>query len=48
MLTTLFKVSFGAMNDQLKIHAPYKKVKKYELKFKEKPSISFGLQKSIQ
>ena len=31
----------------LKIHAPYKKVKKYKLKFKEKPWISSGIQKSI-
>ena len=35
------------MNDLLKIHAPYKKVKKYKFKFKEKPWISSGLQKSI-
>ena len=35
------------MNDLLKIHAPYKKVKKYQLKFKEKPWISSDLQKSI-
>ena len=35
------------MNDLLKIHAPYKKVKKYKLKFKEKPWISSVLQKSI-
>ena len=36
-----------SVNNLLKIHAPYKKVKKYELKFKEKPWISSGLQKSI-
>ena len=35
------------MNDLLKIHAPYKKVKKHKLKFKEKPWISSGLKKSI-
>ena len=35
------------MNDLLKIHAPYKKVKKYKLKFREKPWISSGIQKSI-
>ena len=28
---------FDSMNDLLKIHASYKKVKKYKLKFKEKP-----------
>ena len=38
---------FDPVNDLLKIHAPYKKVKKYKLKFKEKPWISSGLQKSI-
>ena len=38
---------FDSVNDLLKIHAPYKKVKKYKLKFKEKPWISSGLQKSI-
>ena len=31
----------------LKIHAPYKKVKKYKLKLKGKPWISSGIQKSI-
>ena len=35
------------MNDLLKIHGPYEKVTKYKLKFKEKPWISSGLQKSI-
>ena len=35
------------MNDLLKIHAPYKKVKKYKLKFREKPWISSVIQKSI-
>ena len=38
---------FDSANDLLKIHAPYKKVKKYKLKFKEKPWISSGIQKSI-
>ena len=38
---------FDSVNDLLKIHAPYKKVKKYKLKFKEKPWISSGIQKSI-
>ena len=38
---------FDSVNGLLKIHAPYKKVKKYKLKFKEKPCISSGLQKSI-
>ena len=38
---------FDSVNDLLKIHAPYKKVKKYKLKFKEKPWINSGLQKSI-
>ena len=28
---------FDSVNDLLKIHAPYKKVKKYKLKFREKP-----------
>ena len=35
------------MNDLLKICAPYKKVRKYKFKFKEKLWISSGLQKSI-
>ena len=35
------------MNDLLKIHVPYKKVRKYKRKFKERPWISSGLQKSI-
>ena len=35
------------MNDLLKIHARYKKVKKCKLKFKEKPWIGSGIQKSI-
>ena len=38
---------FDSVNDLLKIHAPYKKVKKYKLKFREKPWISSGIQKSI-
>ena len=41
---------FDSMNDLFKIHAPYapyKKVKKYKLKFKQKPWISSSLQKSI-
>ena len=38
---------FDSTNDLLKIHSPYKKVKKYKLKFKGKPWISSGLQKSI-
>ena len=38
---------FDSVNDLLKIHAPNKKVKKYKLKFKEKPWISSSLQKSI-
>ena len=38
---------FDSVNDLLKIHAPYKKVKKHKLKFKEKPWISSGLKKSI-
>ena len=36
---------FDSVNNLLKIHASYKKVKKYKLKFKEKPWISSGLQK---
>ena len=35
------------MYDLLKIHATYKKVKKYKFKFNKKPWISSGLQKSI-
>ena len=35
------------MNDLLKIIVPYEKVQKYKLRFKEKPWISSGLQKSI-
>ena len=35
------------MNDLLKIYAPYKKVKQYKIKFKEKPWISSGIEKSI-
>ena len=35
------------MNDLLKIIVPYEKVQKYQLRFKEKPWISSGLQKSI-
>ena len=35
------------MNDLLKMHVPYNKVKQYELKFEEKPQISSGLQKSV-
>ena len=31
----------------LETHAPRKRVKKYQLKFKSKPWITFGLQKSI-
>ena len=46
MLTTLSHF-FDSVNDLLKIHAPYKKVKKYKLKLKEKPWISSGLRKSI-
>ena len=42
MLTTLNHF-FDSVNDLLKIHAPYKKVKKYKLKLKEKPWISSGL-----
>ena len=38
---------FDSVNDLLKMHVPYKKVKKYKLKFKGKPWISSGLQKSI-
>ena len=38
---------FDSVNDLLKIHVPYKKVKKYKFKFKEKPWISCGIQKSI-
>ena len=38
---------FDSVNDLLKIHAPYKKVKKYKLKFKEKPWISSCIKKSI-
>ena len=38
---------FDSVNDWLKIHAPYKKVIKYKLKFREKPWISSGIQKSI-
>ena len=38
---------FDSVNDLLKRHAAYKKVKKYKLKFKDKPWISSGLQKSI-
>ena len=38
---------FDSVNDLLKMHAPYKKVKKYKLKFKEKPWIGSGIQKSI-
>ena len=38
---------FDSVNDLLKIHATYKKVKKCKLKFKEKPWISSGVQKSI-
>ena len=38
---------FDSVNDLLKIHAPYKKVEKYKLKFKEKPWINSGLQKPI-
>ena len=35
------------MNDLLKVHDPYKRVKEYKLKFKEKSSVSSRLQKSI-
>ena len=38
---------FDSVNDMLKINTPYKKVKKYKFKFKEKPWISSGRQKSI-
>ena len=38
---------FDSVNDLLKIHATYKKLKKYKLKLKEKPWISSGIQKSI-
>ena len=34
---------FDSVNDLLKTHTPYKKVKKYKLKFKEKPWISSGI-----
>ena len=36
MLTTLFKVSLIQLMIYLKSYAPYKKVIKYKLKFKEK------------
>ena len=38
---------FDPVNDLLKIHAPYKTVKKYKLKFKEKPWSSSCIKKSI-
>ena len=38
---------FDSVNDLLKIYAPYKKIQKYKLEFKEKPWITSGLQKSI-
>ena len=38
---------FVSVNDLLKTHSPYKKIKKYKLKFKEKSWVSSGLQKSI-
>ena len=37
----------GHMNTILDIHAPYKKVSKYKLRFKSKPWITPALQKSI-
>ena len=38
---------FSAMNSLLNKCAPFKKISKYELKFKTKPQITFGIQKSI-
>ena len=38
---------FDSVNDLFKIHGPSKKVKKYKLKFREKPWISSGIQKSV-
>ena len=41
------QIFFDSLIDLLKIHAPYKKIKKYKLKFKEKSWSSSSLQKSI-
>ena len=37
----------NAMNSLLNKDAPFKKISKYKLKFKTKPWITFGIQKSI-
>ena len=37
----------NAMNSLLNKYAPFKKISKYKLKFKTKPWITFGIQKSI-
>ena len=37
----------NAMNSLLDKYAPFKKICKYKLKFKTKPRITFGIQKSI-
>ena len=37
----------NAMNSLLNEYAPFKKISKYKLKFKTKPWITFGIQKSI-
>ena len=47
MLTTLFKVSLTELMTCLKYMPLIKKVKKYKFKFKEKPWITCGIQKSI-
>ena len=38
---------FDLVNDLLKVHDPYKKINKYKLKFKENPTVSSSLRKSI-
>ena len=47
MILTTPQSFFDLVFDSLKIHACYKKVKKYKLRFKVKPWISSGTQKSI-
>ena len=40
-------IFLNAMNSLLNEYAPFKKISKYKLKFKTKPWITFGIQKSI-
>ena len=43
----LTKIYFGEINMLLDTYAPLKRINKYKLKFKSKPWITLGLQKSI-